>query len=49
MQNAYVIITKLIDSKKYFCKEFFCNYFGRDGIVETQILTYVIIYAGSVL
>ena len=34
MQSVFVIITKLIASKKYFCKEVFCNNFGRDG---TQI------------
>ena len=31
MQSVFVIITKLIASKKYFCKEVFCNNFGRDG------------------
>ena len=34
MQSVFVIITKLIASKNYFCKEFFCNNFGRDGIVS---------------
>ena len=29
MQCVFVIITKLIASKKYFCKEFFCKNFGR--------------------
>ena len=32
MQSVFVIITKLIASKNYFCKEVFCNNFGRDGI-----------------
>ena len=32
MQSVFVIITKLIASKHYFCKEVFCNNFGRDGI-----------------
>ena len=31
MQRVFVIITKLIASKNYFCKEVFCNNFGRDG------------------
>ena len=31
MQSVFVIITKLIASKSYFCKEVFCNNFGRDG------------------
>ena len=31
MQSVFVIITKLIASKIYFCKEVFCNNFGRDG------------------
>ena len=32
MQSAFVIITKLIASKSYFCKEVFCNNFGRNNI-----------------
>ena len=32
MKSVFVIITKLIASKNYFCKEVFCNNFGRDGI-----------------
>ena len=31
MQTVFVIITKLIASENYFCKEVFCNNFGRDG------------------
>ena len=31
MQSAFVIITKLLASKNDFCKEVFCNNFGRDG------------------
>ena len=31
-----VIITKLIASEIYFCKEFLCNNFGRDGSLEKQ-------------
>ena len=31
MQSVFEIITKLIASKHYFCKEFFCNNFGRIG------------------
>ena len=31
MQSVFVIITKLIASKHYFCKEVFCNNFGRGG------------------
>ena len=31
MQSLFVIITKLIASKNYFCKFFFCKNFGRDG------------------
>ena len=31
MQSVFVIITKLIASENYFCKEFFCNNFGRGG------------------
>ena len=34
MQSVFVIITKLIASNKYFCKEVFCNNFGRDGSVH---------------
>ena len=30
MQSVFVIITKLIASNNYFCKEGFCNNFGRD-------------------
>ena len=33
MQSVFVIITKLVASKKYFCKEVFCNDFGRVGSV----------------
>ena len=33
MQSVFVIITKLIASKNYFCKKFFCNSFGRVGRV----------------
>ena len=33
MQSVLAIITKLIASKNYFCKEVFCNNFGRDGSV----------------
>ena len=36
MQSVFVIITKLIASKKYFCKEVFCNNFGRDGTEKLQ-------------
>ena len=32
MPSVFVIITKLIASKNYFCKEFFCNNFVRDGM-----------------
>ena len=32
MQCVFVIITKLIASEHYFCKEVFCNNFGRDGM-----------------
>ena len=32
MQSVFVIITTLIASKIYFCKEVSCNNFGRDGI-----------------
>ena len=32
MQSVFAIITKLIASRNYFCKEVFCNNFGRDGI-----------------
>ena len=39
MQSVFVIITKLIASKKYFCKELFCNNFGRDGTVELEMIT----------
>ena len=31
MQSVFVIITKIIASKSYLCKEVFCNKFGRDG------------------
>ena len=31
MQSVFVTNTKLIASKNYFCKEFFCNIIGRDG------------------
>ena len=34
MQSAFVIITKLIASKNHFCKEVFCNHFGRAGTPE---------------
>ena len=34
MQSDFVIIAKLIASKNYICREFFCNNFGRDGTVE---------------
>ena len=34
MQCVFVIITKLIASKHYFCEEVFCNNFGRDGTHE---------------
>ena len=33
MQCVFVTITKLTASKNYFCKEVFCNNFGRDGII----------------
>ena len=36
MQSVFVIITKLIASKHYFCKEVFCNNFGRDGSFGTD-------------
>ena len=32
MQSVFVTVTKLIDSNNYFCKEVFCNNFGRDGM-----------------
>ena len=32
MQSVFVMITKLIASKTYFCKEVFCNKFGRDVV-----------------
>ena len=31
MQSVFATITKLIPSKNYFCKAFFCNNFGRNG------------------
>ena len=31
MQSVFAITTKLIASKKCFCKEAFCNNFGRNG------------------
>ena len=31
MQSVFVIITRLIASKIYLCKEFCCNNFGRNG------------------
>ena len=31
MHSVFVIITKVIASENYFCKEVFCNNFGRDG------------------
>ena len=34
MQSVFVIITKLIASKHYFCKDFFCNNFGLDSTIE---------------
>ena len=34
MQSVFVIITKLIASKNYFCKEVICNNFGSDGKVK---------------
>ena len=39
MESVFVIITKLIASKNYFCKEVFCNNFGRDGILNFQGVT----------
>ena len=36
MQSVFVILTKLIASKSYYCKEVFCNNFGRDGIFSTR-------------
>ena len=33
------MITKLIASKNYFCKEVFCNNFGRDGNVFVNQLS----------
>ena len=49
MQSAFVIITKLIASKNYFCKEVFCNDFGRDGnrSVRLKILLYDSLWGGS--
>ena len=37
MQSVFVRITKLIASEIYFCKEVFCNNFGRDGTVHLKI------------
>ena len=37
MESVFVIITKLIASKKYFCKMVFCNNFGRDGMPKTGL------------
>ena len=34
MQSVFVLVTKLIASKNYFCKEVFCNNFGRVGKLE---------------
>ena len=31
MQSVFVIVTKLVASKIYFCKEVFCNNFGCAG------------------
>ena len=39
MQSVFVIITKLIASKHYFCKEVFCNNFGRDGSRDLKFLS----------
>ena len=33
MQSGFVTIAKLIAPKHYFCKEVFCNNFGRDGTI----------------
>ena len=41
MQSVFVIATKLIASKNYFCKEVFCNNFGCDGTWK-QLRTYSI-------
>ena len=38
MQSVFVIVTKLIASKNYFCKEVSCNNFGRDGTIEVSYL-----------
>ena len=37
MQSVFVILTKLMASKIYFCNEVFCNNFGRDGIHVMQL------------
>ena len=34
MQSVFVIVTKFIASKNYFCIDAFCNYFGRDGMCD---------------
>ena len=34
MQSVFVIVTKLIASGNIFCKEVFCNNFGRDGTFQ---------------
>ena len=39
MQSVFVIITKFIGSKHYFCKEFFCNNFGRD-VIAIEFLSF---------
>ena len=36
MQSVFVIITSLIASRNYFCKEVFCNNFGHAGILPVS-------------
>ena len=36
MQSVFVIVTKLIASKSYLCKEVFCKNFGRNGTMNSM-------------
>ena len=39
MQSVFAIVAKLIASINYFCKEVFCNNFGRDGTLRPLYVT----------
>ena len=50
MQSVFVIITKLIASKNYFCKEVFCNNFDRDGIpsvFSNFLMSFLVIFCSE--